>query len=69
MEDTYQHHGDWGGYPKDDILGAAAAAADTMCLAGKDGLASLKGDFPSFRHGKEAKRSPTGYDGTPPKIF
>ena len=39
-----------------------------MCLAGKDGLASLKGDFPSFRHGKEAKRSPTGYDdGTPPK--
>ena len=69
MEDTY-HHGARRGYPKDDILGAAAAAAaDTMCLAGKDSLASLKGDFPSFQHGKEAKRSPTGYDGTPPKIF
>ena len=58
-------HISWRGYPQGDILGAA----DKMCSAGKDGPASLKGDFPSFRHGKEAKRSPTGYDGTPPKIF
>ena len=38
--------------------------ADTMCLACKDSPTSLKGDFPSFRHMKEAKCSPTGYGGS-----